>query len=768
MSMKPDADKLVTGKFRYTLFQKVSDTTITIRGLWLLILFDLLAIFAFLFVDQGTDVLLSIAEDAANQFRIIPLFWLLVTLFFWSIAAEFCSRFIIYLSDNSGRSLAKVRVDYRKHLQKVIARVSLFFPLVLMILAFCKAWFSNHKDFYTPSINLAFGLIILLLCFLGLLLYWLYVGNGIVKAAQKYQSLQWLAISPREDQWVRKLYGILNDVRVDIPDIYTNMEGSAYNGPDLPRETTLPNGMTLPKEFLAYNNNPRQDNNLYIWMFKIPRSFYKCLFRQLFVLSVLAFLFIITFAFIVEVKAYMLFGATAMICLAFACWQIIYTGLHYLDKVQSKFPFRFFLMVMFLITTFFNKDHQVRILNEAAVDKRPQLTQHFDDWFHYLQADTLRRNIADRTYRDGLKKDTVPVVFIAAEGGALRTGAFTAMILAKLADQYPSFSKYIYCYSGVSGGTLGTNFFNAVYLNRKINSDTVSFASATETFFKTDFLAAVTGKLVFGEIINYFIPFHINRLDRAIALEEAWEDGWHQIDKEKNVLAGSFNQTVNNRLPAVFINTTEVETGLQCIWSNTIIDSLPLSKQRDVSRRVKTDIAYSTAINLSTRFPLISPGAAIYDKQNRIRRHFIDGGYYENTGAETLLEVMKALKLNNKPIKPYVLQFNFGDDDTTIKSKSVKAFSEVMEVVGGIYNTRSGRSNVAQYYLQQYVKELNGAFISLYLPLNTRKFPMNWILSNTAVTRLNKALEQMVIKNPSDTSDLKDKRELRKLFVYRQ
>ena len=68
-------------------------------------------------------------------------------------------------------------------------------------------------------------------------------------------------------------------------------------------------------------------------------------------------------------------------------------------------------------------------------------------------------------------------------------------------------------------------------------------------------------------------------------------------------------------LPNLFglalFNTTEVETGLQCIWSNVRIDGLPLSRERDLYRRIGKDLAYSTAVNLSARFPLVSPGAAI-------------------------------------------------------------------------------------------------------------------------------------------------------------
>src|SRR5690606_39049707 len=175
--------------------------------------------------------------------------------------------------------------------------------------------------------------------------------------------------------------------------------------------------------------------------------------------------------------------------------------LTFLDKERSYFPFRFFLIVLFLVTTVVNNDHPVRPL-QRGVPKQPStsLNDHFIGWLHHLSADSVG------SYRLGKDRDTIPVIFIAAEGGALRTGAFTAMMLAKLQDIFPAMHKHIYCYSGVSGGALGSNFFNSVVLNHVLQGDQTKYSNATKRFFKTDFLASVTGKLVFGEIINYFIP----------------------------------------------------------------------------------------------------------------------------------------------------------------------------------------------------------------------------------------------------------------------
>ena len=761
---KPPALSNQPQPFEYTWLQKLGDIVITIRGLWLLLLFNLLALFAFIGVAQGTDVLLSIVENSTVGLP-WPMVWLLIALLFWSIVSEFCTRFIIYLTDNSGRSVAPQRVSFRKKVQKLLSKILLFYPTFLIIIALIKAWLSNQKDFYTKTININFALFITVLIGFAFILFLLYVNNGIVKLSKRYPRLAWLSISPREDQWVKKLYGIFNDVRVDIPDT------TFGNSIDLPRQTPLPNGMILPAEFIPYNDNPQKDGNLCVWIFKIPLSFYSCLKRQLLVLFTLAAFFILLFSFL-GTPQYMKFGAAALICLSFGCWQVVYVTMHFIDKIQRRIPVRLILFILFIVSSFYNQDHPVRTLGQ--LDKKPvPLVHHFNAWFNTLQADTNRTSSNVTVYRTGPNRDTVPVVFIAAEGGALRTGAFTAMTLSKLADNFPSLVKYIYCYSGVSGGTLGTNFFNALQVDHNLNGNQQSYSKQTEDFFKQDYLAAATGKLVFGEILNYFIPWHISRFDRAIALEQAWEYGWKKLNTKENRLEQSFSILQDNNMAAVFINTTEAESGLQCIWSNVGLDTITLGKQRDLYARTGLNLSYSTAINLSTRFPLVSPGAAItyfdqrFKKDSLQRKHFVDGGYFENTGAETLLEVLKLLHLESRPVKPYIIQFNFADKDT-IRSSSIRKFSEPMEIIGAIYNTRSGRSGISQAYLERYTLDsLKGVYISLNLEVSTKKFPMNWILSATAMRRLNTALDSLVSPRIRYSQDSSDKNQLHRLFVYK-
>jgi len=145
------------------------------------------------------------------------------------------------------------------------------------------------------------------------------------------------------------------------------------------------------------------------------------------------------------------------------------------------------------------------------------------------------------------------------------------------------------------------------------------------------------------------------------------------------------------------------------------------------------------------------------NKDSVIRRHYIDGGYYENKGAETLFQVLQALTFTGKRIKPYVIQFNFGGEDSTL-AKSVTVFNEISEIIAGIYDTRSGRGDIAQHYLKNYTDSLKGEFSNIYLDLNTKQLPLNWVLSNTAINRLDTLIAQ--------TMDTTTDRNIKNLFMY--
>lgn len=225
-------------------------------------------------------------------------------------------------------------------------------------------------------------------------------------------------------------------------------------------------------------------------------------------------------------------------------------GLLFLDKgVLRKFPFsvRFILFVWLVICSFSNQDHPIRQTGVACCDNRPELKAHFVNWltnymsdsshiFYDIEDTGLKKTFwlsATKLKLDShqvIRKRWCPLTFVCAEGGALRTGAFSALALANIQDELKKsnfdFNNSIYAMSGVSGGALGLGYYNATaYLNKKNELHKVSEDSLAKIFLSEDYLSPTLGKLLFGEVINLMIPFRgsIEKFDRAVELEKSWE-----------------------------------------------------------------------------------------------------------------------------------------------------------------------------------------------------------------------------------------------------
>ena len=354
--------------------------------------------------------------------------------------------------------------------------------------------------------------------------------------------------------------------------------------------------------------------------------------------------------------------------------------------------------------------------------------------------------------------DTVkayPVFFITAEGGALRTGAFTALLLARLQDIYPQFKKNIYAFSSVSGGSLGVSFFNAIsYIEPDTTERTEKYnEGVTKTFFSQDQLSPVIGKMFYADLLNDFWPRHVEAFDRAIILEKAWEHSYATVfnnPADVNVYSKNFTSCYQQRvLPAWFINTTEVETGLQCYVSNVVADKFLFASQRDLlADKIKGGINYSTAINFSSRFPLFSPSAALYQNDDQTY-HYVDGGYVENTGAKTMLEVLQSLHslLTANRIRPYLIQLRFGDSS---HFEQTGFLNEITSISSGIYNTRAGSSNTYTALLKEETEDsLHGHLITVPLNATSNDVPMSWVFSQRSLENLNKVIDS-IMKDPNN------------------
>lgn len=315
-------------------------------------------------------------------------------------------------------------------------------------------------------------------------------------------------------------------------------------------------------------------------------------------------------------------------------------------------------------------DHRLRasLPNPGAQDQRPKLHDHYAAW---------KKTLPD--------PDTSPIFVVAASGGGLRAAYWTASLLAKLDDATcGQFSRHVYAYSGVSGGSLGIAAFEAQRAASQKNTGCEPWRSQqTQQFLGQDFLGAVIGSTFFAEPLQRLLLWNTGA-DRGSVLADAWISAW---DKSHAAAKGTFarpflevfdtKSAADTVRPAVFLNATRVETGQRAVATNV---QVPLPDVDDIFRvsglkrdtRLETNglSVADTALN-SARFTYVSPAATVWgcfrsDKAaatpdacaedgatRQLWGRLVDGGYFENSGLATLTEVMRELGVSNRKLQGY-------------------------------------------------------------------------------------------------------------------
>lgn len=315
-------------------------------------------------------------------------------------------------------------------------------------------------------------------------------------------------------------------------------------------------------------------------------------------------------------------------------------------------------------------DHRLRasLPKPGVQDQRPKLHDHYAAW---------KRNLPD--------PDASPIFVVAASGGGLRAAYWTALLLAKLDDATcGQFSRHVYAYSGVSGGSLGVTAFEAQRAAAPKNTGCEPWrAQQTQQFLGQDFLGAVIGSTLFAEPLQRLLLWNTGA-DRGSVLADAWISAWDQSHTAaKGTFARPFLDVFDTKpatdtvRPAIFLNAIRVETGQRAVATNV---QIPLPDVDDIFRvsglkrdtRLETSglSVADTALN-SARFTYVSPAATVWgcfrsDKlgaaadacaedgvSRQLWGRLVDGGYFENSGLATLTEVMRELGVSNRKLQGY-------------------------------------------------------------------------------------------------------------------
>jgi hypothetical protein len=347
-----------------------------------------------------------------------------------------------------------------------------------------------------------------------------------------------------------------------------------------------------------------------------------------------------------------------------------------------------------------------------------------------------------------------PVIFVASEGGGIRAAFWTAQVLDELAREVPEWPARTFALSGVSGGSLGLASWLAVERSRRCpqaqHQDSAGLAwggpgaESVRRRLGADFLTPPVAGMLFYDLIQRFWPWPIDRFDRSLALEQAWQRAHSHLPGRpfERPLAQWYEGCEG--LPELMLNTTVVETGQRAVLTRldpggAFINDFRVGDGADDVMSARYSAAAQSVAGLvhhSARFPALSPGGTIerVGPSAGPALRLVDGGYFDNSGAQTVADLVETL-CRRTDFRPIVLLVRNAPEPLNGRPAREPApsrlFPEVWAIVGALYNARSAHAVAARLALQG---RLDADLIDVAVPFDAAAAdaPLGWALSARA------------------------------------
>lgn len=444
--------------------------------------------------------------------------------------------------------------------------------------------------------------------------------------------------------------------------------------------------------------------------------------------------------------------------------------------------------------------HTVRLIDGPSIERLP-LDRLFSQWVDAC----------------ALGPGPVQPIIVAVSGGATRAGLWGAAVLDHvLQTQQPTKGPALFAVSSVSGGSLGTagamtllsleslpcRATGLPLLRPNPVDNTVPLAG--------DALGPLLGGWLLDDIprsafepaaavIQSVTSHRPNGGDSAEAIEHGFEDLWGTALR-KSPLKGVPDwgrpflslfhtdgaATYRKGMPLWLANGTDATTGNRVITSPIAAPDGPESKlpwpfrgARDFHTLMHGDVSIATAINNTARFPYLEPfGEMLPLGGKRQTGSLVDGGYFENEGLQTALDLAEWLADQSgtlgRRVQPIIVQAT-GDGEADVHSADVMTCTkasdgayiaddkhwawQILAPIMGLYQVRGGHSAVL---LRQAFDQFCGThkrFVHFYLPAdNGRPIPLNWVLSKATAEFIwgKEAFANGQVANASELTRLKE------------
>lgn len=442
--------------------------------------------------------------------------------------------------------------------------------------------------------------------------------------------------------------------------------------------------------------------------------------------------------------------------IVFLCFGVMIGAGNMLSFLSVKFSLNLHIVLIALaagIGQIGEDPYNIRIhkkeLSDRTFSKRQNLQQFTKNWL------TQRINQYDSL-------EPVRMIFVLSDGGASRSGFWATSVLSKIIenDTQNKFKRDLFCLAGASGGGVGNSTFFSFLDDVHNGARTFDSVQITNQQMRYDFLSPTIGRLLSTDYFRHVFPLNLLRMsDRAGILEESMEQtGTGLMNKPMSKLV-TYQKDELYPLPLLYINTTRMQDAQPAVVSNILLEKH--SKRADVLSLLdpskhdteKYDMNQSTAAVLGSRFPYVSPAGVI--KNN----YFVDGGYFDNSGAgiahETMLFIDQFKKkveldtiLNGRKIEYLVIHIqNNPSDSNSLKSVHplVNDLATPIKTLAGSYSQQTSVNDSRLYnYLyeqdstihtdvEQWIRSSESQVYKINLydaeACVKEKLPMSWAIS---------------------------------------
>jgi hypothetical protein len=379
--------------------------------------------------------------------------------------------------------------------------------------------------------------------------------------------------------------------------------------------------------------------------------------------------------------------------------------------------------------------------------------------------------------------DNDPIILVAAAGGGSRAAAHTASSLAAVDEATcGAFGDHIFAISGVSGGAIGSLLYAASRVdgfgpaerercrNTKPGERAYPLVNGLLATASADHLSPVLLRgmgydLIQGRGNAPRIDGSAEQTDfatRAGALQMSWIYRYQAFLRSRGIQTDGNALLNNERLrndaqPLLIFNASSVQDG------HRVLLSYPLLCPHD--GWCAQQMSLLTDATDSARFPLVSPARARnvfhwnpwQNEETVSERAIVDGGYFDNSGGQTILDIVSALERHGIPLNRLFVLLITSDPDEGLEAKNVPDYAasgwltQLAAPVRSLVMVRDGRTAIALNDMEQRLGPCNVIHWSMSSQSLNRSRPEleSNLQVDTATTAISK-LHQGTGSNPVD------------------